>query len=58
MDVIKDTFRSVIDDYRVMLQIVASPTDNISGVIYNCNLFIVLAKTSSNKNHFEVYITI
>jgi hypothetical protein len=31
----------VIDNYSVMLQIVASLADDSRGVIYNCNVFIV-----------------
>ncbi len=38
-----DTARIVVDDYRVMLPIVASITDDSRGVIYNCKMFIVQA---------------
>ncbi len=38
-----DASRIVIDDFIVMLQIVASLTDNSRGIIYVCNMFIVLA---------------
>ncbi len=38
---VNDTSRIVIDDSRVMLQIVASLTDNSRGIIYDCNMFIV-----------------
>ncbi len=41
------TTRSIIDDSRVTLQIVASITDNSRGVTYDCNMFIILA-TSVN----------
>ncbi len=33
----------LIDDSRVMLQILASLTDYSRGIIYNCNMFIVQA---------------
>ncbi len=36
-----DASRIVIDNYRVMLQIVASLTDDCRGVIYDRNMFIV-----------------
>jgi len=36
-----DTAKIVVDDYRLMLQIVASITDDSRGVIYNCKMFIV-----------------
>ena len=38
-----DISRIVIDDSRVLLQIVASLTDDSRGVIYNRNMFIVQA---------------
>ncbi len=31
----------LIDDFRVMLHIVASLTDDSRGIIYDCNMFIV-----------------
>ncbi len=40
---VNDASRIVIDNSRVMLQIVASLTDNSIGVIYNRNMFIVQA---------------
>jgi hypothetical protein len=40
---VNDTSRIIIDDSRVMLQIVASLTDDSRGVIYNHNMFLVLA---------------
>jgi len=40
---VNDASRIVIDDSRVMLQIVVSLTDDSSCVIYNCNMFIVQA---------------
>jgi hypothetical protein len=36
-----DASRIIIDDSRVMLQIVESLIDDSRGVIYNCNMFIV-----------------
>ncbi len=35
--------RIVIENSRVMLQIVGSLTDNSRGVIYDCNVYIVQA---------------
>jgi hypothetical protein len=40
---VNDASRIVIDDYRVMLQIVASLTGNCRGLIYYSNMFIVQA---------------
>jgi hypothetical protein len=40
---VNDTERSMIDESRVTLQIVASLTDDSGGVIYNCNMFIIKA---------------
>ena len=40
---LNDATRIIIDDSRVVLQIVASLTDNSTGIIYNCNMFIVQA---------------
>ncbi len=36
-----DAFRIIIDDYRMMLKIVASLTDDSRAIIYDCNMFIV-----------------
>ncbi len=38
---VNDASRIVIDDYRVTLQIVASLTDDSTGLIYDRNMFIV-----------------
>jgi len=38
---VNDSSRIVIDNTKVMLQIVASLTDNSRGVIYDCSMFIV-----------------
>ncbi len=40
---VNDTERSMIDESRVTLLIVASFTDDSRGVIYNCNMFIIKA---------------
>ncbi len=37
---VNDASRNVIDDSRVMLEIVAQLTDNSRGIIYNRNMFI------------------
>ncbi len=38
---VNDISRIIIDDSRVMIQIVASLTDYSRGVIYNCIMFII-----------------
>ncbi len=40
---VNDASRIIIDDSRVMLQIVVSTTDYSRGNIYNCNMFIAQA---------------
>jgi hypothetical protein len=40
---VNDASRVIIDNSRVMFQIVASLTDGSRGIIYNCNMFIVQA---------------
>jgi hypothetical protein len=40
---VNDASRIVIDDSRVMLQIVASLTDNSRGIIYDHNMLTVQA---------------
>ncbi len=40
---VKDTSRVIIDDSRVILNMVASLTDNSKGVIYDSYMFIVHA---------------
>jgi hypothetical protein len=40
---VKDASKIVIDDSRVMLQIVMSLTDDSIDVIYDCNIFTVHA---------------
>ncbi len=47
---VNDAPGMVIEDSRVMLQIVASLTDDLRGVIYNHSMFIVQAAgCSENK---------
>ncbi len=41
--------RIIIDDSRVMLQIVASLTDNSRDIIYDYSMFIIQATASYNK---------
>ncbi len=38
---VNDASRIIIDESRVMIQIVASLTDSSRGIIYDCNQFIV-----------------
>jgi hypothetical protein len=38
---VNDISKIIIDDSRVMIQIVASLTDYSRGVIYNCIMFII-----------------
>ncbi len=40
---VRDAYRIVIDDFRVMLQNVVSLTDDSRGIMNNRNLFIVQA---------------
>ncbi len=47
---VNDAYRIRIDDSRVMLQIVASLTDDSRGVIYNCKMFKVKA-TGAYPSH-------
>jgi hypothetical protein len=46
---VNDVYRIKIDGSRVMLQIVASLTDDYRVIIYNCNMFIAQA-TSLEPN--------
>ncbi len=52
-----DASKIIIDDSRVMLQIVASLSDNSRGVIYDCIMFIVLFtgnwQSSECSIHFD-----
>jgi len=44
---VNDTSRIIINDTRVILQIVDSLTDNSGGIIYDCNMFRVQANEST-----------
>jgi len=46
---VNDTSMIVIDDCRVSLQIVASSTDDSRGIIYNCNMFMVMYYCIAHK---------
>jgi hypothetical protein len=48
---VNDTSMIIIDNSRVVLQIVASLTDDSRGVIYYCNVFIVQATGPWNKTY-------
>jgi hypothetical protein len=50
---VNDTSKIIIDDCRVMLQIVASLIDESKGIIYNCNMFIVQATNVNFVNLFS-----
>ncbi len=52
---VNDAYRIVIEDSRVMLQIVASLTDNSRCIIYEFNMFIVQA-ASVVAEFFEYFI--
>jgi hypothetical protein len=54
---VNDAFRITIDTFRVMLQIVASVTDNSRGVIYNLNVFIVQPPQVSLLQRLFFFIT-
>jgi len=59
---VNDACRIIIDDSRVMLQIVASLTNNTRGVIYDCNMFTAQATSCSisitdDRNMFTVQAT-
>ena len=43
-----DASRIIIDDSRMMLQIVAALNDDPRGIIYDCNMFIVQATGPSD----------
>jgi hypothetical protein len=47
---VSDASRIIIEDSRVILQIMASLTSNSRGIIYNCNMFIELATKNSTEN--------
>jgi hypothetical protein len=52
---VNDAYRIIIDDSRVMFQIIASHTDDSRGVIYNCKMFKVKA-TGAYPSHLLVGI--
>ena len=54
---VNDASRIVIDDSRMMLQIVASLTDNSKGIIYNGNMLIVQAGNNTKGGSITVQLT-
>jgi hypothetical protein len=46
--------RVIINHSRVMLQIVASFTDDFIGAIYNCNMFIAQPIGENGKKYYDV----
>ncbi len=59
---VNDACRIVIDNSRVMLQIVASLTDESRDIIYDCNMFTAQATSCSiiityDHNMFTVQAT-
>jgi hypothetical protein len=54
---VNDASRIVIDDSRMMLQIVASLTDNSRGIIYNGNMLIVQAGNNTKGGSITVPLT-
>ncbi len=50
---VNDACRIVIDDSKVMLQIVASLTDDSRGIIYDSNMFIIQAIGS--QTHWDIW---
>ncbi len=53
---VNDAYRIVIDNSRVMLQFVASLTDDCRGIIYNCNVFIVEDTGCIFENFIRVFL--
>ncbi len=53
---VNDTSRIVSDNFRMMLQIVASLTDDSRGIIYDCNMFIVQATDSQLQKHQIIHV--
>ncbi len=47
---VNDASRIVINDSKVMLQIVASLTDDSRGIVYDHNMFIVQAKGTQYRD--------
>jgi hypothetical protein len=54
---VNDASRIVIDDCRMMLQIVASLTDNSKGIIYNGNMLKVQARNNTKGVSITVPLT-
>jgi hypothetical protein len=52
---VNDTSRMIIDNSRVVVQIVAL-TDDSRGVIYYCNVFIVQATGPWNKSYKTFFL--
>ncbi len=50
---VNDASRIIIDDSRVMLQILASLNDDSTDIIYNCNMFIVLTTGENIEQIFR-----
>jgi hypothetical protein len=53
---VNDTERSMIDESRVTLQIVASLTDDSRGVIYNCNIFLYRPLLAQKVKHLKEFL--
>ncbi len=53
---VNDTSRIIIDNSRVVVQIVASLTDDSRRVIYDRNMFIVLATGPWNKSYITFFL--
>jgi hypothetical protein len=59
-NVVNDTSRSITDESRVALHIVAPLTDDSTGVIYDRNVFIVQATSLgliASQQNFNFYWT-
>ncbi len=50
---VNDASRGVMDDSRVMLQIMASLPDDSRGVVYDCKKFIVQATEMTNWSYLS-----
>jgi hypothetical protein len=53
---VNDTSRMIIDNSRVVVQIVASLTDDSRGDIYDRNMFIVQATGPWNKSYITFFL--
>jgi hypothetical protein len=47
-----DAYRIIIDNSRVMLQIVASLTDDSKSIIYNRNMLVQAHRSLCNKSSY------